>query len=178
MFRRGGGEDQKFFIIRLPPESLPVSGSLTWWCASTLGAALLCSSRAGSWFWAISQVGMWLDESSFSGDFIMLRCSDKSYLIQGLSKSYMCEHTSESTGITNSAIAVGSEVNNYWLRYVIYEQLQISCRPCYPEVRIFIFLSSEACQQVLANWGNVSKLEFRSSKELGFFNPTLRQNNI
>ena len=37
-------------------------------------------------------MGMWLDESSFSGDFIILRCSDKSYLIQGLSKSYMCEH--------------------------------------------------------------------------------------
>ena len=28
-----------FFIIRLPPEFLPVSGPLTWGCASTLGAA-------------------------------------------------------------------------------------------------------------------------------------------
>ena len=35
------------FLICLPPEFLPVSGPLTWWCASTLGAALLCSSRAG-----------------------------------------------------------------------------------------------------------------------------------
>ena len=35
-----------------------------------------------------------LDESSFPGDFITLRCSDKSYLIQGLSESYMCEHKS------------------------------------------------------------------------------------
>ena len=31
-----------------------------------------------------------LDES-FLGDFITLRCSDKSYLLQGLSESYMCE---------------------------------------------------------------------------------------
>ena len=38
------------FFIRLPPEFLPVVGPLTWWCASTLGAALLCSSRAGSVF--------------------------------------------------------------------------------------------------------------------------------
>ena len=34
-----------FFI--LPPEFLPVLGPLTEWCASTLDAALLCSSRAG-----------------------------------------------------------------------------------------------------------------------------------
>ena len=31
---------------------VPVSGPLTRWCASTLGAALLCSSRVGSWFGA------------------------------------------------------------------------------------------------------------------------------
>ena len=37
-------------FIRLPPEFLPVSGPLTPWCTSTLGAALLCSSRASSWF--------------------------------------------------------------------------------------------------------------------------------
>ena len=37
-----------FFIICLSPEFLPVLGPLTRWCASTLGAALLCSSRAGS----------------------------------------------------------------------------------------------------------------------------------
>ena len=36
------------FLIRLPPEFLPVSGPTERWCASTLGAALLCSSRAGS----------------------------------------------------------------------------------------------------------------------------------
>ena len=34
------------FLICLPPEFLPVVGLLTQWCASTLGAALLCSSRA------------------------------------------------------------------------------------------------------------------------------------
>ena len=45
-----------FFIIRLPPEFLPVSGLLTWWCDSTLGAALLCSSKAGSWFRAWNSV--------------------------------------------------------------------------------------------------------------------------
>ena len=33
-----------------------------------------------------------LGESYFPGDFITLRYSDKSYLIQGLSESYMCEH--------------------------------------------------------------------------------------
>ena len=37
-----------FFIIRLPSEFLPVSGPTEQWCASALGAALLCSSRAGS----------------------------------------------------------------------------------------------------------------------------------
>ena len=31
---------------------------LTWWCASTLSTALLCSSRAGSWFWAYIQIGL------------------------------------------------------------------------------------------------------------------------
>ena len=36
------------FIIRLPLKFLLVLGLLTWWCASTLGTALLCSSRAGS----------------------------------------------------------------------------------------------------------------------------------
>ena len=36
------------FFIRLPPEFLPVLGTLTRSCVSTLGAALLCSSRAGS----------------------------------------------------------------------------------------------------------------------------------
>ena len=42
-----------FFIIitiRLPPEFLLMIGLLTWWCASTLGAALPCGSRAGSNF--------------------------------------------------------------------------------------------------------------------------------
>ena len=37
-----------FFCVRLPPEFLTVSGPLTWWCASTLGTALLGSSLAGS----------------------------------------------------------------------------------------------------------------------------------
>ena len=37
-----------FLIICLLPELAPVSGPLTQWCASTLGTALLCSSRAGS----------------------------------------------------------------------------------------------------------------------------------
>ena len=36
------------FFICLPLELLLVVGPLTWWCASPLGAALLCSSRAGS----------------------------------------------------------------------------------------------------------------------------------
>ena len=49
-----------FLIIRLPPEFLPVSGPLTWWFASTLGTALLCSSRAGSWFRAYCQVARWI----------------------------------------------------------------------------------------------------------------------
>ena len=38
-----------YFFIRLPPEFLPVLGPLTRRCASTLGAALLCSSRVGSY---------------------------------------------------------------------------------------------------------------------------------
>ena len=37
-------------FICLPLEFLPVSEPLIWWCASTLGAALLYSSRASSWF--------------------------------------------------------------------------------------------------------------------------------
>ena len=48
----------------------------------------LLSSANRSW----AKVGVWPDESSSSGDFIMSRCSDKSYLIQGVSESYMCEH--------------------------------------------------------------------------------------
>ena len=44
-----------FFYIHLFPEFLLASGPLTWWCASTLGAALLCSSRVGSWFGAYIQ---------------------------------------------------------------------------------------------------------------------------
>ena len=39
-----------FLIIRFPLEFLPVPGPLTWWCASTLSTALLCSSRAGAWY--------------------------------------------------------------------------------------------------------------------------------
>ena len=51
--------------------------------------------------WA--QVGMWPDESSsFSGDFIMSRCSDKSYLVQGFSESYMCKHLLIQRTIKNS----------------------------------------------------------------------------
>ena len=46
------------FFIRLPPEFLPASGPDDWWCASTLGAALLCSSRVGSWFGAYIQIGL------------------------------------------------------------------------------------------------------------------------
>ena len=51
--------DTRYFFIRLSPEFLPVSVPLTRWCASTLGPALLCICRAGSWFrtyfyfWAI-----------------------------------------------------------------------------------------------------------------------------
>ena len=37
-----------FLIICLPTEFIPVLGPLTQLCASTLGAALLCSTRAGS----------------------------------------------------------------------------------------------------------------------------------
>ena len=33
-----------------------------------------------------------LSYQNIPGDFITLRCSDKSYLIQGLSESSMCEH--------------------------------------------------------------------------------------
>ena len=36
------------FFIGLPPKFLSVLGPCTQWCASTMGAALLCSSRAGS----------------------------------------------------------------------------------------------------------------------------------
>ena len=36
------------FLSSFLLEFLPVLGPLTWWCATTLGAALLCSSRAGS----------------------------------------------------------------------------------------------------------------------------------
>ena len=42
-----------FLIIRLSPDFLPVS---VLWCAFTLGAALLCGSRAGSWFGAYIQI--------------------------------------------------------------------------------------------------------------------------
>ena len=37
-----------YFLICLPPEFLRVSGPTEGWCASTLGAALQCSSWAGS----------------------------------------------------------------------------------------------------------------------------------
>ena len=43
-----GDYDNTALFIRFSPEFLPVLGLLTQWCASTLGAALLCSSRAGS----------------------------------------------------------------------------------------------------------------------------------
>ena len=53
-----------FIIIRLPPEFLSVSGMTEQWCASTLGASLLCSSRAGSdlglistLVWGLCQLG-------------------------------------------------------------------------------------------------------------------------
>ena len=53
-----------YFFIRLPPEFFPVSGLTERWCASTLGAALLCSSRAGSdlglvsrLVWGLCQLG-------------------------------------------------------------------------------------------------------------------------
>ena len=47
------------FFICLSSEFLPVSGPLTRWCALTLGAALLCSSRTGSWFGACIQIGIY-----------------------------------------------------------------------------------------------------------------------
>ena len=48
-----------FFIVCLPLELLPVSRPLTWWCTSTLGAAMLCSFWAGSWFGAYIQTWGW-----------------------------------------------------------------------------------------------------------------------
>ena len=66
-----------FFIIRLPPEFLPVVGLLTWWCASTLGTALLCSSSAGSRFGAYIQT--WLRALSI-GFLIILLSSNSNYL--------------------------------------------------------------------------------------------------
>ena len=55
-------------IIRLPPEFLPVLGPLTRWCASILGTALLCSSRAGydlglvsRWGWGLCKLGSQLN---------------------------------------------------------------------------------------------------------------------
>ena len=42
---------QLFLIFRLPPEFLPVSGPSTRWCAFTLAATLLYSSRAGAYVW-------------------------------------------------------------------------------------------------------------------------------
>ena len=36
-----------FFCFLLSPEFLPVSRPSEWWCTSTLGASLLCSSWAG-----------------------------------------------------------------------------------------------------------------------------------
>ena len=47
------------FFVCLPPEFLPVSGLLTWICAITLGSALLCSCRVGSWFGACIQTWGW-----------------------------------------------------------------------------------------------------------------------
>ena len=41
-------DDTLFFIIPLPLEFLPASGPTELWCASTLGAALLCRSRGFS----------------------------------------------------------------------------------------------------------------------------------
>ena len=57
------------FIIPLPPEFLPVLGLLTRWCASTLGAALLCSSRADSDLGLISKWGCWLCQFGSSSHF-------------------------------------------------------------------------------------------------------------
>ena len=48
-----------FVFVCLPPEFLPVAGLLTRWCASTLGAALLCNSRVGSWLGAYIQTWGW-----------------------------------------------------------------------------------------------------------------------
>ena len=48
-----------FFTVRLPQEFLSVSEPLTWLCASTLGTALLCSSRAGSCFELVSFVNQY-----------------------------------------------------------------------------------------------------------------------
>ena len=47
-----------FFITRLPPEFLAASGLTEQSCASTLGAALLCSSRVGSWSGACIHIGL------------------------------------------------------------------------------------------------------------------------
>ena len=41
-------QSKSFFFIRLPPEFFPASGPTEQGCASTVGPALLISSRAGS----------------------------------------------------------------------------------------------------------------------------------
>ena len=44
------------FFIHLPPEFLPASGPAELWCASTLGIALLISSRVGSELGLVSRL--------------------------------------------------------------------------------------------------------------------------
>ena len=70
-------QNLSFFVICLSPEFLPVSGPLTRWCASTLGVALLCSSRAGSWFGAYIQIGL----RALSIGFLFHAWVDKSHHI-------------------------------------------------------------------------------------------------
>ena len=57
-------------FFRLSPEFLHVSGPLTWWCASALGAALLCSSWVGSLFGAYSQT--WVDMHKIISDVMVI----------------------------------------------------------------------------------------------------------
>ena len=58
------------FFICLHPEFLPVPGPLTRWCASTLGAALLCISRTGSWFGTYIIIVLELYRRKWQGGYI------------------------------------------------------------------------------------------------------------
>ena len=110
------------FIVCLSPEFLPVSGPLTWWCASTFGAALLCSSRVGSCFGACIHLGIWLIFNSRQWIAeVSINFSGLNMTQLGARPCPICLVKEIQDGTLIQGYLLGTHWPSFWRSYKIYE---------------------------------------------------------